>query len=64
MRTPRTLKSALEHGYKITKVRYSGEQKNLVVVEPRFPREGMKPVLSFWLSREYVQRNDLNPFAF
>lgn len=55
--TPKTLKSAIESDYVISRINYSGSAKCRVDVKPRFYRSGMKAILSFWISSKYVARN-------
>lgn len=56
MNTPKTLKSALESGYRLKKMNYKNSSKCRVDVEPRFYKAGMKAILSFWISSAYIKR--------
>lgn len=55
--TPNTLNSAIENGYYISQINYSGNKQCRVDVKPQLYRNGMKAILSFWLSYKYVARN-------
>lgn len=63
MKTPRNLKNAIESDYLITRINYAGTKLCRVNLKPRFFRPGMKAVLSFWISTEYVKRNYPKSFA-
>lgn len=60
--TPRTLSAALKAGYIIQDVKIGNYGKSRVDVKPRFYNQGMKAVLSFWLSTSYVARNYPNSY--
>ena len=57
MKTPRTLSSAIGAGYVIKGIDYGRSKKCLVKLEPRFYNQGMKALISFWISSAYVKRN-------
>jgi len=56
MKTPRTIKSAIENGYIITNIMNKGSKKCRVDLKPRFYKEGMKAIIGFWVSSAYVRR--------
>lgn len=51
----KNLKQALENGYLITAIDYAGNQKCLVKVKSRFPKENGKNFYSYWMSRKYLK---------
>lgn len=56
MSAPRNLKQALENGYVFKAIKYKGSARCRVDVTPRFYRNGMKAILSFWMSDSYIRR--------
>lgn len=52
----KNLKSALENGYVLSNIYSKGSTKCRVDVKPRFYKEGMKAILSFWLTSAHVKR--------
>jgi hypothetical protein len=56
MAKPKTLKEALENGYVIKSIYARGSKKCRVDVKPRFYKSGMKAVISYWLTSDYVKR--------
>lgn len=57
MRTPRTLKSALEQGYVISKLYAKYDKKIRVTVQDRYHEADRKIFLDFWIDREYFKRS-------
>jgi len=53
--TPKTLKSALESGYILNRVN-NYYPKVRVDLKPRFYNQGMKAVISFWVTYNYAKR--------
>ena len=53
---PRNLKQALENGYIISNIYAKGSKTCRVDVKPRFFNAGMEPLLSYWISSNYVKR--------
>lgn len=60
--TPRNLKQALENGYVFKAIQYKGTNKCRVDVTPRFYRNGMPAILSFWMDNAYVRRTYPNQY--
>lgn len=56
MRTPRTLKSAIESGYVICKLYAKYEKTIRVTVKERFHQADRKMFLDFWIDRKYFER--------
>ena len=52
----RNLKQALQNGYKLTKIYSKGSKRIRVDVTPRFYQNGMKAILSFWLTDKYIKK--------
>lgn len=61
MTTPRTIKSALEAGYTFKSVSDYGGKIERVDMQPRFYNQGMKAILSFWVSRQFARKINPNP---
>ena len=59
MKTPRSVKAALNAGYKFKNVTNYGNKTERIDLEPRFFNQGMKSVLSFWVSRKFARK--INP---
>lgn len=57
MRTPKTLKSALEQGSVISKLYAKYDKKIRVTVQERYHEADRKMFLDFWIDREYFKRN-------
>lgn len=55
MITPRTLNSAISQGYIITKISFPGSADCLVKLSPKFYKDGMKAVISFWKTSKYIR---------
>lgn len=62
MITPRTLKSAIENGYVISKLYAKYSKKLRVTVRERYHVPDRKMFLSFWIDREYFKRNYPNEY--
>ena len=56
MKTPQTLKAALDAGYVIKKIDYANSKKCRVDLEPRFYDQTKKALLSFWMTSKHVKR--------
>lgn len=52
----KTLKQALENGYMLSNIYAKGSSKIRVDVKPRFYKNGMKAILSFWLTDKHVKK--------
>lgn len=62
MMIPRTLKSALKHGYTISKLYSKYEKRIRVTVKERYHEADRKMFLDFWLDRDYFKRNYPNEY--
>lgn len=62
MRTPRTLKSALEQGYVICNLYNKYGKQIRVTVKERFHQADRKMFLDYWIDREYFKRNYPNTY--
>lgn len=60
--TPRTLKSALEQGYVISKLYAKYDKKIRVTVTERYHKADRKMFIDFWIDREYFKRNYPNTY--
>lgn len=61
MNTPRTIKSAISAGYVISNVSSYMGDKERVDLKPRFYKQGMKAILSFWVSQRFARTINPNP---
>ena len=62
MRTPRTLKQALEEGYVISALYAKCDKVIRVTVTERFHQADRKMFLDFWINREYFMRKYPNAY--
>ena len=62
MAKPRTLKSALEQGYIISKVCFKYDKDLRVDLKERYHKENRVTHLSFWMDRDYFKRTYPNEY--
>jgi len=57
MKTPKTLKNAIDNDYVIYKIDYANSKQCRVDLKQRFYDQSKKTILSFWINSKYVSRN-------